>query len=452
MRLTKTEILMNIQLSDHFTYGKLLRFALPSIAMMIFTSIYGVVDGIFVSNYAGKTAFAAVNLIMPYIMAFGVLGFMVGTGGTALISKNLGMGNRQKANEIFTMLTWFSILGGVALTVVSMVLLRPAAKLFGAEGQMLEDCVTYGLIVLPATTAYVLQFAFQSFCVAAEKSNLSLWMMIIAGVCNMVLDALFVAVFHWGLVGAAVATAAAQMIGAVIPLVYFARPNHSLLQFCKCRWDGKALLKTCTNGSSELMSNLSMSLVGMLYNLQLLRYAGENGIAAYGVIMYMNFVFMSIFIGFTIGTAPLFGFNHGADNRQELKNIFRKSLLILSVMALLMAGCCVVFASPLSRMFVSYDQALMDMTVRGLMLYGLSFLFAGFNMFGSAMFTAFNNGLISAALSFVRILIFQVAAVLLLPLVWQLDGIWLSVVMAELAALALAAVFTVKFRKRYHYA
>ena len=443
---------MKIQLSDHFTYGKLLRFTLPSIVMMVFTSIYGVVDGIFVSNYAGKTAFAAVNLIMPYIMAFGVLGFMVGTGGTALISKNLGMGNRQKANEIFTMLTWFSILGGVALTVVSMVLLRPAAKLFGAEGQMLEDCVTYGLIVLPATTAYVLQFAFQSFCVAAEKSNLSLWMMIIAGVCNMVLDALFVAVFHWGLVGAAVATAAAQMIGAVIPLVYFARPNHSLLQFCKCRWDGKALLKTCTNGSSELMSNLSMSLVGMLYNLQLLRYAGENGIAAYGVIMYMNFVFMAIFIGFTIGTAPLFGFNHGADNRQELKNIFRKSLLILSVMALLMAGCCVVFASPLSRMFVSYDQALMDMTVRGLMLYGLSFLFAGFNMFGSAMFTAFNNGLISAVLSFVRILIFQVVAVLLLPLVWQLDGIWLSVVMAELAALVLAAVFTVKFRKRYHYA
>ena len=443
---------MKIQLSDHFTYGKLLRFTLPSIVMMVFTSIYGVVDGIFVSNYAGKTAFAAVNLIMPYIMAFGVLGFMVGTGGTALISKNLGMGNRQKANEIFTMLTWFSILGGVALTVVSMVLLRPAAKLFGAEGQMLEDCVTYGLIVLPATTAYVLQFAFQSFCVAAEKSNLSLWMMIIAGVCNMVLDALFVAVFRWGLVGAAVATAAAQMIGAVIPLVYFAKPNHSLLQFCKCRWDGKALLKTCTNGSSELMSNLSMSLVGMLYNLQLLRYAGENGIAAYGVIMYMNFVFMSIFIGFTIGTAPLFGFNHGADNRQELKNIFRKSLLILTVMALLMAGCCVVFASPLSRMFVSYDKALMDMTVRGLMLYGLSFLFAGFNMFGSAMFTAFNNGLISAVLSFVRILIFQVAAVLLLPLVWQLDGIWLSVVMAELAALVLAAVFTVKFRKRYHYA
>ena len=320
---------MKIQLSDHFTYGKLLRFTLPSIVMMVFTSIYGVVDGIFVSNYAGKTAFAAVNLIMPYIMAFGVLGFMVGTGGTALISKNLGMGNRQKANEIFTMLTWFSILGGVALTVVSMVLLRPAAKLFGAEGQMLEDCVTYGLIVLPATTAYVLQFAFQSFCVAAEKSNLSLWMMIIAGVCNMVLDALFVAVFRWGLVGAAVATAAAQVIGAVIPLVYFAKPNHSLLQFCKCRWDGKALLKTCTNGSSELMSNLSMSLVGMLYNLQLLRYAGENGIAAYGVIMYMNFVFMAIFIGFTIGTAPLFGFNHGADNRQELKNIFRKSLLIL---------------------------------------------------------------------------------------------------------------------------
>lgn len=443
---------MKIQLSEHFTYGKLLRFMLPSIIMMIFTSIYGVVDGIFVSNFAGKTPFAAINLIMPYLMVFGTLGFMVGTGGTALISKNLGLGNREKANEIFTLLTIVCVIGGLVLMVVSMVFLRPAAKLLGAEGQMLEDCVTYGMIVQTALVAYILQYAFQSFCVAAEKPNLSLWMMVVAGVCNIVLDALFVAVFHWGLIGAAVATAIAQIVGAIIPIVYFARPNDSLLRLGKCRFDGKALLRTCTNGSSELMSNLSMSLVGMLYNIQLMQYAGEDGVAAYGVIMYLNFVFMSVFIGVAIGTAPLFGFNHGADNRPELKNLFRKSLVILSVFSLAMTAASVLLARPLSAVFVGYDEALLEMTVRGLVIYSLSFLLSGFNMFGSSMFTAFNNGLVSAVISFVRTLVCQIAAVLLLPLVWELDGIWFSVVAAELAALILTVFCFVKFRKRYHYA
>ena len=443
---------MNIQLSEHFSYGKLLRFTLPSIAMMIFTSIYGVVDGIFVSNFAGKTPFAAVNLIMPYLMAFGILGFMVGTGGTALISKTLGAGDRQRANDIFTMLTVVCIVGGVALTVLSIVLLRPAAIVMGATGQMLEDCVTYGVIVQLALTAYILQYAFQGFCVAAEKPNLSLTMMIVAGVCNIVLDALFVAVFRWGLVGAAVATAIAQYAGAVIPLIYFLRPNDSLLSFTKCRFDGRALLQTCFNGSSELMSNLSMSLVSMLYNLQMIRYAGEDGVAAYGVIMYVNFVFMAVFIGYAIGSAPLIGFNYGADNRPELKNIFRKSMVILTGFSLLMAGGAFLVSKPLSRIFVGYDPKLLEITVRGFRIYALSFLFSGFNMFGSSLFTALNNGLISAAMSFFRTLICQIAAVLLLPLILELDGIWLSVVAAELAALILAGFFVVKYRSHYHYA
>ena len=443
---------MNIQLSDHFSYGKLLRFALPSIVMMIFTSIYGVVDGIFVSNFAGKTPFAAINLIMPYIMIFGTVGFMVGTGGTALISKNLGMGDHKKANEIFSMLTWVCIISGIALTVIAMVCLRPAAIVLGAEGEILENCVLYGMIVLPASTAYILQYAFQSFCVTAEKSNLSLGMTVVSGVCNIVLDALFVAVFHWGLVGAAVATAVSQTIGAMIPLAYFARPNKSLLRLGKFRFDGKALLRTCTNGSSELMSNLSMSLVGMLYNLQLIQYAGEDGVAAYGVIMYVNFIFMAIFIGFAISTAPLIGFNHGADNRAELKNIFRKSLIILGVFALLMTGSAIALARPLSAIFVSYDPVLMEMTVRGFIIYSLSFLLCGFNIFGSSMFTALNNGLISAVISFLRTLVCQIAAVMILPIFFELDGIWFSIVAAELAALLLTVFFIVKYRNRYHYA
>ncbi len=442
---------MKIQLSDHFSFGRLLRFTLPSMVMMVFTSIYGVVDGIFVSNYVGKVSFAAVNLIMPYLMVFGTLGFMLGTGGTALISMNLGMGDKKRANEIFSMLTYVCIIGGLVLTAVSMALMRPAAIALGASGQMLEDCVTYGMVVQTALVAYILQFAFQSFCVSAEKPNLSLLMMVVAGVCNMVLDALFVAVFRWGLVGAAVATALAQFLGAIIPIVYFLRPNNSLLRLGKCSFDGKALLRACGNGSSELMSNLSMSLVSMLYNFQLLRIAGEDGIAAYGVLMYVNFVFLSVFIGFSIGSAPIIGYNHGAQRRQELKNVVGKALVILAVFAMAMALSAFLLAKPMAGIFVGYDADLLAMTVRGFLIFSLSYLLCGFNIFGSALFTALNNGLVSAIISFVRSLVCQVAAVLLLPLIWGLDGIWWSVVAAELAALVLTAVCVLKFRNRYGY-
>ena len=442
---------MKIQLSDHFTYGRLLRFTLPSIAMMIFTSIYGVVDGIFVSNFAGKIPFAALNLIMPYLMVFGTLGFMVGTGGTALISMQLGMGDRKKANELFSMLTLVSLVGGIVLTVISILFMRPAAIAMGATGQMLEDCVTYGNIVQLALTAYILQYAFQSFCVTAEVPGLSLKMTVVAGVCNIVLDLLFVAVFRWGLVGAAVATAIAQFLGAAIPILYFARENPSLLRLGRFSFDGKALLRTCTNGSSELMTNLSMSLVGMLYNLQLIRYAGENGIAAYGVIMYVNFVFLSIFIGFAIGSAPIFGFNHGADNSKELKSLLRKSLVILAGFSALMTGSGLLLARPLSGIFVGYDAELLEMTVGGFTVYALSYLLCGFNIFGSSLFTALNNGLVSAVISFIRTLVCQIAAVLILPLFFDLAGIWWAVVAAELAALILTGFCVVKFKDRYGY-
>ena len=443
---------MTIQLSDHFTYSRLIRFTLPSIAMMIFTSIYGVVDGIFVSNFAGKTAFAAINLIMPYIMVFGTLGFMIGTGGTALVSMTLGTGDRKKANEIFSLLTYTAIIGGIVLTILSIAFMRPAAKLLGGQGQMLEDAVTYGCIVQSVLTAYILQFAFQSFCMAAEKPNLALIMTLVSGCTNIVLDALFVGAFRWGLIGAAVATALAQTAGAVIPIVYFARKNPSLLRLGKCRFDGRALLRTATNGSSELMSNLSMSLVSMLYNLQLMSHAGEDGIAAYGVIMYVNFIFIAVFIGLSIGAAPIIGFNHGAQNHPELKNVLKKCLTLLLAFALVLTLTAELVSRPLAGIFVGYDKTLHDMTTRGFRIYILSFLLCGFNIFGSSFFTALNNGLISALISFLRTLVFQIGAVLVLPLIFELDGIWWSVVAAELGSIALTAFFMVKYRKRYHYA
>lgn len=442
---------MKIQLSDHFSYGRLLRFTLPSIIMMIFTSVYGVVDGVFVSNFAGKTSFAAINLIMPYLMVFGTLGFMIGTGGTALVSMTMGMGDRKRANELFSMLIKVCALGGAILTLISMALLRPAARLLGAEGQMLDDCVAYGLITQAVLPAYILQFAFQSFCVAAEKPNLSLIMTVLAGVCNIVLDALFVAVFHWGLEGAAVATAISQLVGGAFPVIYFARPNSSLLRLCRAKIDWKALLRTCANGSSELMSNISMNIVAILYNWQLMSYAGEDGIAAYGVIMYVNFIFVAIFIGFSVGSAPIVGYNHGAGNHRELKSLFRKSLTILGVFSMVMTVAAELLAKPLSKVFVSYDAGLMEMTTYGFRIYILSYLVCGVNIYGSAFFTALNNGLISAVISFLRTLVCQVAAVLLLPNFFGLDGVWWSVVAAELTALVLTVFFLAKYRKRYHY-
>ena len=443
---------MKIQLSDHFTFGKLIKFTLPSIVMMIFTSIYGVVDGIFVSNFAGKTALAAINLIWPYVMMIGTVGFMVGTGGTALISKTLGMGLKEKANHIFSMLTTVCIVAGVTLSVLAIIFMEPVAKLLGAEGQMLQDCVIYGNILMAAAPAYIIQFAFQSFCVTAEKANLSLVMTVVSGLCNIALDALFIAVFRWGLIGAAVATSFSQYLGAVIPIVYFLRPNQSLLRLSRFKFDGKALLRTVTNGSSEMVNNISMSVVSMLYNLQLLAYAGEDGVAAYSVIMYVNLIFMAIFIGYVIGAAPLIGFNHGAQNHGELKNVTRKSLVILTVSSVAMVIFAVAMAKPLSDVFVGYDAELEAMTIRAFMIYSLSFLLCGFNIFGSSMFTALNNGLISAVISFLRTLVFQIAAVVLLPMIWELDGIWLSVVVAELVALILTGCFFFVYRKRYHYA
>jgi putative MATE family efflux protein len=384
-------------------------------------------------------------------MMFGTLGFMIGTGGTALISMTMGMGDQKKANRYFSMLTYVCILGGILLTVLSLLLMRPAAIVLGAEGEMLELCIRYGILVQLALPAYVLQFAFQSFCVAAEKPKLSLVMTVASGVCNIILDALFVGLFRWGLVGAASATAISQVLGGVIPLIYFARPNKSLLRLGKPSFELKALFKACANGSSELMSNISMSLVCMLYNLQLMKYAGEDGIAAYGVMMYVNFIFISVFIGFVIGNAPLVGFNHGAGNHSELKNLLRKGIVVLLALAVMMTISGLLLSGPLSRIFVGYDAALMEMTVHGFRIYTLSFLLCGFNIYGSSFFTALNNGLISALISFIRTLVCQIAAVFLLPIWLDLDGIWWSIVVAELVALLLTAAFIFAFRKKYHY-
>lgn len=442
---------MNIPLSDHFTYRKLMRFTLPSIAMMIFTSIYGVVDGFFVSNFVGKTPFAAVNFIMPFLMILGAVGFMFGTGGSALIAKTMGEGEPDKAKRLFSLFVYVSAACGIAIAVLGIVLLRPIASLLGAQGVMLENCVAYGHIILLALPAFLLQYEFQSFFVTAEKPQLGLIVTVAAGVTNMVLDALLVAVFPLGLEGAAAATALSQCVGGVIPLIYFGRANDSRLRLVKTKYDGRALLKACANGSSELMSNISMSVVGMLYNTQLIRYAGEDGVAAYGVLMYVNMIFLAAFIGYSVGTAPVIGFHYGAQNHSELKSLLKKSLVIIGIFSVGMLVAGQALANPLALMFVGYDQGLLELTLRGFLIFSFSFLFAGIAIYGSSFFTALNNGLVSALISFLRTLVFQLAAVLVFPLFWEIDGIWFSIVAAEGMAAAVTVLFLLGNRKKYRY-
>ncbi|MCD8180665.1 MAG: MATE family efflux transporter [Firmicutes bacterium] len=442
---------MKIQLSEHFTYRKLLRFTLPSIIMMIFTSIYGIVDGFFVSNFVGKTSFTAVNFIMPFLMILGAVGFMFGAGGNALIAKTMGEGRMKKARELFSLFVYVSALCGIIIAALGIIFIRPVAAVLGAEGEMLDSCVLYGRIILIALPAYMLQFEFQSFFVAAEKPQLGLAVTVAAGVTNMVLDALLVAVFPFGLKGAAAATALSQCVGGIIPLVYFCRPNPTPLRLTRTKFDGKSLLKACTNGSSELMSNISMSIVGMLYNARLIKYAGEDGVAAYGVLMYVNMIFIAAFIGYSVGTAPVIGYHYGAENHGELKSLLRKSLVVIGIFSVLMFAAAQLLARPLSMIFVSYDESLLELTLRGFAIYSFSFLFAGIAIYGSSFFTALNNGLVSAAISFLRTLLFQVAAVLIFPLIWGVDGIWMSIVAAELMAAVTTTVFWIALKGKYKY-
>ncbi len=450
-----------IRLSDHFTYRRLLRYTFPSIIMLVFTSVYGVVDGFFVSNFVGKTPFAAVNFIMPFLMILGCIGFMFGTGGSALISLTLGQGHPQKANEIFSLIVYASAFLGVIFAVLGFFLVGPVASLMGAEGQLLADSILYGRIILLALPFYVLQYEFQCLFATAEKPRLGLVVTVAAGLVNMALDALFVAVFSWGLPGAAAATALSQFIGGVYPLVYFSRKtpagqSPSTLKLVKCRISNRrfyagALLKTCSNGSSELMSNISMSVVSMLYNVQLMKYAGENGIAAYGVLMYVSMIFQAVFLGYSVGSAPVAGYHHGAQNYDELRSLRRKSLLLIGIFSVLMFTAGELSGRPLSVLFVGYDAGLLALTARAFSVFSFSFLFSGFAIFGSSFFTALNDGLTSALISFLRTFVFQISSVLVFPLFWGVDGIWFSVVFAEIMAVVITVFFLIIKQKKYQY-
>lgn len=442
---------MKIQLSEHFTYSKLLRFTFPSIIMMIFTSIYSVIDGLFVSNFAGKTALAAINIIYPFIMAVGALGFMMGTGGSALVGRLLGEGEKEKANKTFSLIVYTTAIAGILLSALAFLLVPTVSRLFGASGQLLDYCILYGRICFLSMPCFMLQNVFQCFFITAEKPRLGLDVVLSAGITNMVLDFLFVAVFGLGLKGAAIATVCGEIIGGLVPILYFAGRNHSLLRLGRTSFDAGSILKTCTNGSSELMTELSSSVVTVLYNTQLMRIAGENGVAAYSTIMYVNFIFVAIFLGYSLGSAPIISFHYGAGNHDELKNMRQKSLRLIAVWGIGMTIISHIFALPFARFFVGYDSELLAMTIHGFRIYAFVYLLNGFNIFGSSFFTALNNGMVSATISFLRTLVFEVICILLLPVFFGIDGIWSAVLVAEALALCVTSFFLITKRSRYHY-
>ena len=442
---------MKIQLSEHFTYSKLLRFTFPSIIMMIFTSIYSVIDGLFVSNFAGKTALAAINIIYPFIMAVGALGFMMGTGGSALVGRLLGEGEKEKANKTFSLIVYTTAIAGILLSALAFLLVPTVSRLFGASGQLLDYCILYGRICFLSMPCFMLQNVFQCFFITAEKPRLGLDVVLSAGITNMVLDFLFVAVFGLGLKGAAIATVCGEIIGGLVPILYFAGRNHSLLRLGGTSFDAGSILKTCTNGSSELMTELSSSVVTVLYNTQLMKIAGENGVAAYSTIMYVNFIFVAIFLGYSLGSAPIISFHYGAGNHDELKNMRKKSLRLIAVWGIGMTIISHIFALPFARFFVGYDSELLAMTIHGFRIYAFVYLLNGFNIFGSSFFTALNNGMVSATISFLRTLVFEVICILLLPVFFGIDGIWSAVLVAEALALCVTSFFLITKRSRYHY-
>lgn len=443
---------MKIELSEHFTYKKLIKFTLPTIVMMIFTSIYGVVDGVFISNVAGSNSFASINLIMPVIMIIGTIGFMIGTGGSAIISKTLGEGNKEEANRQFSMLIYLEIILGVIFTIIGIIFLRPIAKMLGATEEMMGDCLTYGRILLFGMTSFILQNSFQSFMVVAEKPKFGLAISVAAGITNIVLDFLLIYVFRLGVAGAAIATVTSQVVGAIIPLVYFSKKNNTMLKIGKTKFKLSTIVKTCTNGSSEMVTNLSMSLINILFNMQLMKFAGANGVSAYGIIMYVGFLFVGTYMGYSVGTAPIIGYHYGAGNKEELKSLLSKSLKLLGVIAIIMTGLAEILSKPLASIFVSYDKELLELTINALRLYSLSYIISWFNIFASSFFTALNNGLVSALISFLRTLLFQVAMILILPAIWGINGIWISVACAEILSLFVSIMFFIKNKKKYEYA
>lgn len=439
-------------LGGHYGARRLFISSLPLIGMMVLISIYSIVDGLFVSNLVGTTAFAALNLIWPAIGLVGALGLMVGTGGAALVSKTLGEGDEPRANRYFSMFVEFILLLSVVLAVPLLVWMEPLAVAIGAEGEMVRQCAIYGRICAAGMPAFMMQMGIQPFFMVAGRPRMGTWISLVSGLLNIGLDALFIIVCGWGLAGAAAGSMLACCFGGFYPLWYFSsRFNRSSLAFKATGFEFGPLAKACSNGLSEFVGNISFNIVSMCYNWQLMRFYGENGVAAYSVILYLGFIFVAVYSGYNMTVTPLVGFNFGAGNKRELRSLLRHSLTLMLVLGVLLAGTAELLAGPAARLFVGYDSELTALTVHATRLYAPSFLITGLTLFVSAWFTGLNNGPVSALASFSRTFVFELSCVFLLPVLLGVNGIWLSAPAAEILSLFLGAALLLRFRSRYGY-
>ena len=441
-----------IQLSDHFTYKKLIRYSIPMIGVLILTSIYGVVDGLFISNVEGDIAFSAVNLILPGVMMFSSIGFMMGSGGAAIVSKTLGEGKKEKASQYFSMIVYFLIIIGIVCAILGCILTKQISSLLGASEKMEKYCIEYGRVLFLFLPFMMLQYMFQSFFAVAEKPNVGLLITLCAGITNAIGDYLLIVVFRLGITGAAVASGASMVVGSVPAIIYFAFKKDLKFKLVPTKFDWKALGHTMSNGSSEMVTNISMSFVNMLYNAQLMKYYGENGVSAYGVIMYVGFIFSGCYMGVSQAVAPVVGYNYGASNEEELKNVFKKSLIILAVMAIFLTGSAEALSKPLAYVLFSHNEELLKLTTYAIRLYAIGYTISWINIFGSAFFTGLNNGLVSAIISFGRMLVFQLATIFILPLIFDSTGLWLAMPVSEVFSLIVTVTFFITMRKKYNYA
>lgn len=440
---------MRIQLSDHFTYNKLIRFTMPNIFMMILLQIYWCIDGFFLSNFAGKTSLAAVNLVVPLWIILASLGFVFAAGGTAYVSKTLGEGNREGANKFFSLFIYANIVYGIITAIIAYFVAEPFAKFLGAEGKLLEESVLYIRIVSLVEPFFMLQTLFQQFFTTAEKPKLALYVTIAAGILNIILDAIFVWYLKWGILGAALATNICVFLSGVIPFLYFCLPNNSLLRLCRCNIDFKALKRAFLNGISEFVNSISGSVVSFLYNYQLMKYMGEDGVAAYGVMMFAYCLFQAVFTGYAVGNAPLFGFNYGARNAKELKNLLFKSLTLILIASIVLFCMGEIFAPTIAHVYVGYDKDLYNIAIHILRICSICFLFFGFHIFASDFFTALSDGVTSAKIAFLRSFVFEPAFIMLFPIYFEKDSIWWAVVIADIVCVFISAYYFIKKRDLY---
>lgn len=441
-----------ISLADNFDLRRLLKFVMPSVIMMVVSSVYVVVDGFFVSNFVGDKAFASVNIIMPFIMILSSIGYMFGTGGSAFVSMLMGQGKDEKANRVFSMLTYVLIIVGISVSIIGFIFVKPIAVMLGASPEMLPLCIKYTRISMISLTCFMLQNFFQSFLVTAEKPKLGLLVMVLAGINNIVFDAIFVGFLGFGVEGAAVATVMSECIAGLVPILYFtSKKNTSRLRLGKASFDWKDLAKICGNGLSEFVTNISLSLVNIVYNIQLMKFIGSDGVAAYGVIMYVSAIFMSVFMGYSVGVAPVIGYKHGSEDKLALKSLFKRSVSIMIILGGILLVLAQLFAPIIANVFVGYNTGIKELTVYAFRIFSIAYVILGINMFGSAFFTALNNGGVSALLSLVRTLVFQLIFVLVLPILFGVNGIWFSVVASESVALIMTVIFFGKYKKVYGY-